>query len=176
MPVIGSMQARNLPLALMCLALLAAVPTAVAGNKARSQNAPVLQDVSGTYSFLREGELLELNLQEGQVIGDVQRFGLTDADRGVLLTHFFDKAALHKNRLEFTTKTVHGVYYLFTGNIERGEGKTRAEEDYYRMVGTLTEYASDAGKKFSARKRDVVLKSAPDEMVDDVAAEGQATK
>jgi hypothetical protein len=150
------------------------VAVALAGERrARVQDPAVPADLSGTYSFLREGELVELNLQEGQIIGDVQRFGITDADRGVLLTHFFDNATLTKNRLEFTTKTVHGVYYRFTGSIERGEGKTRADEDYYRMVGTLTEYASDAGKKVSSRKREVAFKSAPDEMVDE---EIQSTK
>jgi hypothetical protein len=169
MPTIGPLNGRNRALLLAVLGLLTAVPLAVAGNKAKTQNPQVLQDVSGTYSFLREGELIELNLQDQEVIGDVQRFGTTDTDRGVLLTHFFDKASLAKNRLEFTTKTVHGVYYQFTGSIERGEGKTRADEDYYRMVGTLTEYASDASKKVSARKREVTFKSAPGEMFEDEA-------
>src|SRR5262245_9848882 len=161
---------RNQALAFIALAVLAASALG-AGPKSKTQAPPALHDVSGTYSFLREGELVELNLQEGEVIGDVQRLGSTDTDRGILLTHFFDKASLTKNRLEFTTKAVHGVYYHFTGSIERGEGKTRADEDYYRMVGTLTEYASDAGKKVSARKRDVTFKSAPGEMFDDATAE-----
>jgi hypothetical protein len=151
--------------------LLVSMIAASAEKNAKGQNPVASPDVSGTYSFLREGELVELNLQEGEIIGDVQRFGSTDVDRGVLLTHFFDKATLAKNRLEFTTKTVHGVYYQFTGNIERGEGKTRSDEDYYRMVGTLTEYSSDAGKKVSARKREVTFKSAPDEMVGDAEEE-----
>jgi hypothetical protein len=171
MPFISSFSVRNMLLALLVLASLAAVPAAKAGNKAKSPTAPMLPDVSGTYSFLREGELIELNLQEGQVIGDVQRFGATDADRGILLTHFFDKATLAKTRLEFTTTTVHGLYYQFTGSIERGEGKTRADEDYYRIVGTLTEYAGDASKKVSARKREVTFKSAPGEMFEDPADE-----
>lgn len=171
MSAIDVSNARSLRLLPVILALFAAVPVAMAGNKPKTPNPPVLQDISGTYSFLREGELIELNLQDGQIIGDVQRFGTTDTDRGILLTHFFDKAALAKTRLEFTTKTVHGVYYEFTGSIERGDGKTRADEDYYRMVGTLTEYASDASKKVSARKREAVFKSAPDEMLEDAATE-----
>lgn len=159
------------PLFATVICVLIAAAALSAQRKPKSQTAPELADISGTYSFLREGELMELNLQEGQIIGDVQRFGSTDADRGVLLTHFFDKATLNKNRLEFTTKTVHGVYYKFTGSLERGEGKTRAEEDYYRITGTLTEYAGDAGKKLSARKREVIFKSSPDEMLDEAAGE-----
>jgi hypothetical protein len=136
-----------------------------AATNSQTQAAPpTLADLSGTYSFLRDGELLEFNLQEGKVIGDVQRLGSSDADRGVMLTHFFEKASLEGNRLEFTTRTVHGMHYGFKGTIERGEGKTRAEEDYYRIVGTLTEYTSDAKKKISARKREVVFKSFPDEL------------
>lgn len=153
---------------LLCPILLAGVLVAQRKDAARGKSSaatpPAFTDVSGTYSFLRDGELLELNLQDGRVIGDVQRLGSSDADRGVMLTHFFDKATLDGNRLEFTTMTVHGVYYGFKGKIERGEGKTRAEEDYYRIVGTLTEYTSDAKKKISARKREAIFKSFPAEL------------
>jgi hypothetical protein len=166
----------NQAFAHIAVALLAVLSAGATEHKAKSQSPPVFPDVSGTYSFLREGELVELNLQDGEIIGDVQRLGSTDADRGILLTHFFDKSSLAKNRLEFTTKTVHGVYYHFAGSIARGEGKTRADEDYYRMVGTLTEYASDAGKKVSARKREVTFKSAPGEMFEDGSEETQSTK
>jgi hypothetical protein len=151
------------------LLVLAMEALAAPGKANRREAATAPADVSGTYSFLREGELLELNLQERQIIGDIQRFGSSDSDRGVLLTHFFDKASLSGERLEFTTKTVHGVYYEFQGRIERGEGKTRADEDYYRIIGSLTEYTSDAAKKFSARKREVTFKSSPDEAVDEIA-------
>ena len=141
---------------------------ALAKSKNQQTSAPP-SDVSGTYSFLHEGELLELNLQEGHLIGDIQRFGESDSDRGVLLTHFFDNATVTSDRLEFATKTVHAVYYEFSGRIERGEGKSRADEDYYRIVGTLTEYSSDAAKNTSARKREVTFKSSPDEMLQDLA-------
>jgi hypothetical protein len=161
--------AKPLMSAILCTSLLLAQSKDATQDETTTQRKtqaapPTLTDVSGTYSFLRDGELLEFNLQEGRVIGDVQRLGSSDADRGVMLTHFFDKAALDGNRLEFTTKAVHGVHYGFKGTIERGEGKTRAEEDYYRIVGTLTEYTSDARKKISARKREVVFKSFPDEL------------
>lgn len=169
----SSIIARLLLSVIACASLGAAQGKAPAQNEAEATapkethaSPPVLANASGTYSFLRDGELLEFNLQEGKVIGDVQRFGSSDADRGVMLTHFFEKAALDGNRLEFTTGTVHGVHYGFKGKIERGEGKTRAEEDYYRIVGTLTEYTSDAKKKISARKREVVFKSFPDELAE----------
>jgi hypothetical protein len=156
---------------ILCAGLGVAQTKSAARDKAATQSKtqaapPTLADVSGTYSFLRDGELLEFNLRDDKVIGDVQRLGSSDADRGVMLTHFFDKAALDGNRLEFTTRTVHGVHYGFKGKIERGEGKTRAEEDYYRIVGTLTEYTSDAKKKISARKREVTFKSFPDELAE----------
>ena len=158
---------RITPLIIFTVLAVAALAMPV---KTKDQNSPAPNsEVSGTYSFLHEGELLELNLQEGHVIGDIQRFGSTESDRGVLLTHFFEKASLTKDQLEFATKTVHGVYYEFIGRVERGEGKTRADEDYYRIVGTLTEYTSDAAKKISARKREATFKSSPDEILDDVA-------
>ena len=38
----------------------------------------------------------------------------------------------------------------------------RGQEGYYVLVGTLTQYTSDADVKVSARQREVMLKSAFD--------------
>ena len=47
-------------------------------------------DYSGMYSFLRDGEFVQLNIEErGRVTGFVSRYGNTGSDRGVFLDHFF---------------------------------------------------------------------------------------
>ena len=119
-------------------------------------------DYSGMYSFLREGEFVQLTVEEdGRVAGFVSRFGDSDSDRGAFLDHFFKQAKLDGNQLTFTTDTVHGVWYEFNGTIERGEGKSASEEAYYVLKGKLTEDRSDADKKVTSTPRQVMFKSFP---------------
>jgi hypothetical protein len=120
-------------------------------------------DVSGMYAFLHEGESLQLNLDHGRVSGFVTTFGWLESDKDTLLDRFFDKASLQGDQVHITTKPVHGSWLEFTGTIERGDGKTRAQEGYYRLVGTLTQYTTDEEKNLTAQERAVDLKSFPDE-------------
>jgi len=119
-------------------------------------------DYSGMYGFFRDGEFLQLTIEDGgKVTGFVSRFGDLESDRGVFLDHFFKQGKLDGAKLSFTTETVHNVWYEFKGTVDRGQGKTRGEEDYYVLHGTLTEYSMDANKKTSARSRQVAFKSFP---------------
>ena len=126
---------------------------------AKPDAAPPLGDISGSYSFLKEGEYVQINLEESGVTGFISRFGELESDRGAFLDQFFEKAALVGNKLTFTTKKIHGVWFEFSGTVERGPAKTTAEEGYYVLKGRLTQYATDAAGKSSGRFREVVLKS-----------------
>jgi hypothetical protein len=129
-----------------------------------AQQAPAnpADDYSGMYGFLRDGEFLQLTIEDGaRVSGFISRFGDLDSDRGVFLDHFFKQAKLEGNKLTFTTETVHNVWFDFKGSVDRGQGKNRGEEDYYVLRGTLTENMSDANKKTSSRSRQVAFKSFP---------------
>ena len=134
------------------------IATAVAFAHAQATS----DDYSGMYSFLKDGEFVQLN-QEGQnkVTGFVSRYGDSESDRGAFLDHFFKKASLSGNRVQFTTDQVHGVWFDFNGTVQRGAGKTPDDEDYYDMKGTLTEHTLDQEKKESARSREVTFKSFP---------------
>jgi hypothetical protein len=122
-------------------------------------------DYSGMYNFLKEGEFLQLTVEEGQVTGFVSRYGDQESDRGAFLDQFFKEAKLEGNKLTFTTATVHGVWWGFKGTIERGPGKNPGEEGYWVMKGTLTQYTGDAGKATSSKSRDVALKSFPSDVL-----------
>ena len=122
-------------------------------------------DYSGMYSFLRDGEFVQVTVEdEGRVTGFVSRYGDSESDRGVFLDHFFKSGKLEGNQLAFTTETVHGVWFEFRGTVERGEGKSRANEAYYVLKGTLIENTTDETKKTSSRSREVALKSFPQDM------------
>lgn len=120
------------------------------------------QAFSGMYTFLKEGEFVQLTVEdEGHVTGFISRYGDGESDKGAFLDQFFKSGKLDGNKLSFTTDMVHGVWFDFTGTIERGEGKTRGEEAYYVLKGTLTQNSTDVNKKVSSHARDVVLKLFP---------------
>ena len=122
-------------------------------------------DYSGMYSFLRDGEFVQVTVEDhGRVTGFVSRYGDSESDRGVFLDHFFKSGKLDGNQLAFTTETVHGASFEFRGTIDRGEGKSRGDESYYVLKGTLVENTTDEAKKASSRSREVALKSFPQNM------------
>src|SRR6266576_4833692 len=123
------------------------------------------EDYSGMYAFLQDGEFVQVTVEDaGRLTGFVSRYGDLESDRGAFLDQFFKQGKLDSNKLTFTTETVHGVWYEFKGTVERGAGKNPADEAYYVLKGTLTQYSTDANKKTSSRLREVAFKSFPQDM------------
>jgi hypothetical protein len=136
------------------------------GGTAAEQNARSGQAYSGMYTFLKEGELVQLTVEDaGHVTGFISRFGDGENDKGEFLDQFFKNGKIEENKLSFTTQVVHGVGFDFKGTVERGEGKNPGDEAYFVLKGTLTETetASDASKKVTSHSQDVVFKMFPQE-------------
>jgi hypothetical protein len=151
--------------------LLLLCVTAVFGLSLFAQTAPPsvaakpAEDYSGTYSFLQDGEFVQVNLEdEGKVTGFISRYGDSETDRGLFLDHFFKDGKLDGNKLSFSTKTVHSVWYEFKGTVEQDEGKKPGDEGYYVLKGTLIQYAVDAQQKTTSKSHDVALKSFPQDL------------
>lgn len=141
-------------LLLCCVVLCAA-------QKAKKDNAPArtsAEDISGMYSFLKEGEFVQINLEQAGITGYISREGDAESDRGQFLDQFFTKAAIRGHEISFTTKPVHGVWFEFKGRFERGPAKTKAEDAFYVLRGTLTEFRSDATNKSTSHSREVEFK------------------
>jgi hypothetical protein len=126
-------------------------------------------EYSGMYTFLKEGEFVQLTVEEGRVTGFVSRYGEQESDKGAFLDQFFKEAKLEGKKLSFTTQTVHGVWYEFKGAVERGEGKNVGDEAYYVLKGKLTQYTTDADKKTASQAREVVLKAFPADLGEEPA-------
>jgi len=138
---------KFLLLAIACCAFVLPVPLA-----AQVQPAAAANDCSGMYSFLRDGEFLQLTVEEkGKVTGFISRFG-----------EFFKSGKLEEGgKLSFTTENVHGVWFEFAGNVVRGSGTKPDDEAYYVLRGSLTRFDTDADKKTTSQQRTVELKSFP---------------
>jgi hypothetical protein len=127
---------------------------------ARCQAKPA-NDYSGMYSFLRDGEFLQISIEEAKVSGFISRFGDSDSDKGTFLDQFIKSGTFDSGKISFTTEVVHGTFFSFEGSVARGTGKTEADESFYVMRGTLTRFASDPEKKATSQKRQVEFKSFP---------------
>lgn len=126
------------------------------------QTAAALDDYSGMYSFLKEGEFIQITIEDqGKVSGFISRFGDSPSDKGTFLDQFFKSGKLNSKKLTFTTESVHGVWFDFDGVFERGPGKTPDEEAYFVLRGTLTRYVTGADNKTSSQARSVEFKSFP---------------
>jgi hypothetical protein len=124
---------------------------------------PATDDYSGMYSFLREGEFIQVTVEEqGKVSGFISRFGDSDTDKNEFLDQFFESGKLESSHLTFTTKNVHGTWFTFDGTVGRGTGKKPDEEGYYVIRGSLNRFRSDADKKNTSQdSRRVEFKSFP---------------
>jgi hypothetical protein len=117
---------------------------------------------SGMYTFLKEGEFVQLTVEdEKRVTGFISRYGEGESDKGAFLDQFFKSAKLEGNKLNFTTEIVHGVSFDFRGTVERGEGKNPGDEAYFVLKGWLTENSSDINKKVTTNSQEVAFKMFP---------------
>jgi opacity protein-like surface antigen len=112
------------------------------------------QEYSGMYTFLKDGEFVQLTVEDGQVSGFVSRYG----DGDDFVDQLFKTAKLDGKNLTFTTQVVKGTSFDFKGTVERGEGKNPGDDAYYVLKGKLTETTTGADKKTSSQSQDVLLK------------------
>jgi|SRR5208282_2157744 len=138
---------------------------------AAAKDATGAQAYSGMYTFLKEGEFVQLTVEDdGHITGFISRFGDGNSDTGAFLDQFFKNAKLDGNKLSFTTDLVHGVSFDFKGTVARGEGKNPGDEAYFVLQGTLVENTSDVNKKVTSHSQDVAFKMFPEEASSDSAA------
>jgi len=155
---------KYLPAALVlaCLLGLFAVSSLFAQEVRNS--AVLAKDMSGMYTFLRDGEFVQLTIDDGKLSGYISRFGETESDKGQFIDQFFDRTSLVGDRLTFNTKTVHGVWYDFTGRVLIAQGKQPDSEGYRIMKGTLVQHTTDDKGADKAMQREVEFKSFPANM------------
>jgi hypothetical protein len=157
---------------LTCLTL-SLLGASSAQNRSQSASAPSAQQkafgdqISGMYTFLREGEFVQITVEEGKLTGFVSRYGDRESDKDAFLDQFFSKGSIEGNKISFTTKPVHGTWYEFAGEVNRGEGKTPNSEAYWIIRGTLKQYDEDELKHVTAKSREVIFKSFPQDLQED---------
>lgn len=147
-----------------CMILYVSCCSIVMAAQEAASPATAANDVSGTYTFLREGEFVQLTVDDGKLSGYISRFGNTESDKGQFIDQFFDKTSLVGDRLTFNTKTVHGIWYAFNGRVSITPGKPPDSEGYRVMKGTLVQHATDEKGADKPMQRQVEFKSFPSDM------------
>lgn len=132
------------------------VPAAAPSHE-KSVNAAA-DDISGMYSFLSEGEFVQITLEQDGVSGFISRKGDLESDHGMFLDNFFDHASVKDHAVWFSTKAVHGEWFEFKGRYERGAVKTRAQDGYFVLRGTLQQFTTGADGATTSRSREVEFK------------------
>lgn len=118
-------------------------------------------DITGLYSFVHEGEFVQIEVNEGKVTGLVSRFKDDDPDKAEFVDQFFDEAKLEGAALTFRTKALKGVWFEYSGMVERGPGKSPSDEGYWNVRGRLTERRTGEDGKVSEKVQELTLKSFP---------------
>jgi hypothetical protein len=120
-------------------------------------------DISGMYTFLHEGEFVQLTLNGSVLSGFISRFANDKQESFV--DQFFSKASLNNDALTFETRKAAGVWYEFKGSVKLTPGKTAQQEGYLVLAGTLTQHTPGADGKDVPEARQVEFQSfAADEM------------
>jgi hypothetical protein len=101
-------------------------------------------DASGDY-MLGTGATITLELQPDRLSGFLTRPGNSESDEGTPLTFFFATGRLSGQRLSFTTRQVHGIWFSFEGTVARGSGQTRNQQGFYLLEGQLILHDAFAG-------------------------------
>jgi hypothetical protein len=112
-------------------------------------------EASGSYALsTTPGEAIEIILngqgRDCRLQGYLTRLGDGESDRGAALTYFFEQTSVSPEQLQFTTRLVHGVWWTFSGRIDRGSVPQPSQKGYYFLNGTLVEHF-DSGESQARR-------------------------
>jgi hypothetical protein len=119
------------------------------------------EEITGLYSFIHEGEFVQIEVNEGKVTGLVSRFKDDDPEKAEFVDQYFEQAKLEGTALSFRTKPADGVWFEFFGVVERGPAKTPADEGYWNVRGTLKERRTSPQGEVSEKVHTLTLKSFP---------------
>jgi hypothetical protein len=118
-------------------------------------------EITGMYSFVREGEFVQIEVNDGKVTGVVSRYKDENPETAEFVDQFFDQARLEGANLTFRTKPAEGIWFEFSGVVERGPAKTPADEGYWNVRGMLTEWLTSSNGKVIEKTHELTLKSFP---------------
>ncbi len=91
----------------------------------------------GEYRWGEPGEVIELYVENDALRGYMTRRSERGSAASAPMTFTFAQAGVNEGKLNFRTRSIHGDWYSFKGQVVRGPAASRALEGYYVLEGTL---------------------------------------
>ena len=146
---------RGLILAVILLSVLSAVVWGQAGNG--------LEDITGRYTFLSADDLLGILDEDGNLVGYIDVYQLGDESDDIF-SYTLSHGTRNGLKVKFKTITIHGLYYRFSGKVERGAARKPHQRDYLRLIGSVEIVRRNpATSEEKIERRHVTLESLGDE-------------
>ncbi len=117
------------------IAVAFATLTAWSNLKAQSTTSQV-SDMTGDYQFLEPYNTLAI-LQEDQMVKGYIDVLQGESESDAVLSYPITIGERKGDHVEFRTRTIHELYYRFSGTVQRGKGKKKDDPDYMELVGEL---------------------------------------
>lgn len=140
------------------LAVLAVV--LLAGSTLNAQEeAQTIDDMTARYHFLSAEDTLAILDEEGRLKGYIE-VSQPEEESDDILSYDIVEGSRDKTHVKFRTNKIHGKFYRFSGEVERGKGHQAKDPDYFRLIGDLdiVTVNADTGKEAVQTVR-VTLKS-----------------
>jgi hypothetical protein len=100
------------------------------------EESQALDDITAKYHFLSADDTLAILDEEGKLKGYIE-VAQPESESDEVLNFEIVEGARTKTRVQFRTNRIHGIYYRFSGTVERGKGHEQKDPDYFRLVGDL---------------------------------------
>ncbi|MDR3763848.1 MAG: hypothetical protein P4M01_07105 [Acidobacteriota bacterium] len=130
-------------------------------------------DITGMYSFLHEGEFVQIEVNGSKVTGVISHYRNESPEAAEFEDCYFDTAKLAGNTLTFATKSTDALWYEFSGTVERGPAKTIEGEGYWIIRGTLTVHSKSKDSAAVQKTHKLDLRSFPQEALSAAPGDGK---
>ena len=149
---------RKLRLKAVWVVVAVAALAATGSMKAQSAASQV-SDITGDYDFLQPYNTLAI-LQEDQMVKGYIDVLQGESESDAILSYPITIGERKGDHVEFRTRTIHEMYYRFSGTAKRGTGKKKGGPDYIELVGELQTIKNNSvTNQQTVERQQVVFKS-----------------
>lgn len=126
--------------------------------KAQSAASKV-DDITGDYQFLEPYNTLAI-LQEDEMLKGYIDVLQGQSESDAIISYPITIGERKGDHVEFRTRTIHAMYYRFSGTAQRGSGKKKGDPDYLELVGELqTITKNSVTNQQTVERKQVIFKS-----------------
>jgi hypothetical protein len=129
------------------------------GNLKAQSEASQASDITGDYEFLQPYNTLAV-LQEDEMLKGYIDVLQGQSESDAIISYPITIGERKGDHVEFRTRTIHAMYYRFSGTVQHGKGNKKDDPDYLELVGELqTIQHNSVTHQDTVDRKQVVFKS-----------------